>query len=538
MQTAVEDHLKRDWTDQLAAGRSGRLDWLPAAASPDVIAPVLAAFANSSQGGTLLVGVEGSDTPAIVGVSNPGDAIDIALQAALMIEPTLIIPLPTIQPVDGKPLLVINVPAGLPHVYALEGRYLTRADNINRPLHPRELRQLLIERGEINFETEIAHGVTLDDIDLERARAYAAKMGAPTDPPDAVYKFLVRRGCLTQVAGKTDEYVPTNAGLLLFGKDVQSRLRGSEITAVRFAGESMGDTFNRQDIGGTLPDQIRRAETFLRDHLRKEMALSGTMERAERYEYPMEAARELVVNAVAHRDYSISGDGIRLYIFKDRMEITSPGLLPGPVTINNIADERYSRNPALVQVLADMGFIERLGYGVDRVIELMRQQSLRPPDFYETSGGFRVVLYNERHILPQTATPEVTIPTPASRGESHEARKAETPTVSTEPDIALAPAANAPAILLGIDPSAAAQILEAYRDLTLNPRQEAALLYLKQPGSTRITNSELQRLYPDVHAETIRRDLSDLVTKNVLVKMGEKRGSYYMLKPDDAPKAS
>src|SRR5690606_19643045 len=99
-------------------------------------------------------------------------------------------------------------------------------------------------------------------------------------------------------------------------------------TAVRFASEKMTDTFTRQDITGTLPDQIRRAETFLRDHLRVGVELQGAMERREQFEYPLEAARELVVNAVAHRDYSISGDGIRLYLFKDHMEITSPGLLP------------------------------------------------------------------------------------------------------------------------------------------------------------------------------------------------------------------
>ena len=77
------------------------------------------------------------------------------------------------------------------------------------------------------------------------------------------------------------------------------------------------------------------------------------------------------------------------------MEVTSPGGLPGPVTIDNIKDERFSRNPAIVQVLSDMGFIERLGYGVDRVIDLMRQQKLQAPEFAETANGFRVVLHNE-----------------------------------------------------------------------------------------------------------------------------------------------
>src|SRR5690606_15283024 len=103
----------------------------------------------------------------------------------------------------------------------------------------------------------------------------------------------------------------------------------------------------------------------------------------------------LVVNAAAHRDYSISGDTIRLFIFRNRMEVTSPGGLPGPVTIDNIKDERFSRNPVIVQVLSDMGFIERLGYGVDRVIDLMSEKHLRAPEFEETAGGFRVALYND-----------------------------------------------------------------------------------------------------------------------------------------------
>ena len=110
--------------------------------------------------------------------------------------------------------------------------------------------------------------------------------------------------------------------------------------------------------------------------MRRGVELGSKMERREQLEYPMEAARELVVNAVSHRDYSIAGDDIRLFLFRDRMEVSSPGGLPGPVTIDNIKDERFSRNPIIVQVLADMGFIERLGYGVDRVISLMIERNL------------------------------------------------------------------------------------------------------------------------------------------------------------------
>ena len=249
----------------------------------------------------------------------------------------------------------------------------------------------------------------------------------------------------------------------------------------------MSDTFSRQDLQGTLPDQIRRAETFLVDHLRKGVQLGSTMARQENFEYPLEAARELVVNAVAHRDYSVRGDGIRLFMFRDRMEITNPGQLAGPVTVANIRDERFSRNPAIVQVLSDMGFIERLGYGVDRVIDLMQQQNLNNPEFLETGGGFQVILRNTQVTDQPVLDSEV------------------------------------PEII---------HIRGKYEGREINPRQEAALIFLNTPGNTRITNSDLQQLCPDVHAETIRRDLVDLVTKDILQKMGQKRGSYYILKRD------
>ena len=121
--------------------------------------------------------------------------------------------------------------------------------------------------------------------------------------------------------------------------------------------EKRSDVFTRQDIVGTLPQQIQRVETFLIDNLRRGVQLGEYMARTELMEYPLKAVRELVVNAVAHRDYSIQGDGIRLYLFSDRLEITSPGGLPGPVTVDNIVDERFSRNSAIVQILSDMGFI-------------------------------------------------------------------------------------------------------------------------------------------------------------------------------------
>jgi ATP-dependent DNA helicase RecG len=126
-----------------------------------------------------------------------------------------------------------------------------------------------------------------------------------------------------------------------------------------------------------------------------------------------------------------------------------------------------------------MGFIERLGYGVDRVIALMREHQLPEPEFTETAGGFRVMLRN-------------------------------TPTVDAETE---------PTLFGGV-----------FRGEQVNRRQEYALDFLINRKNARITNKDLQELCPDVHPETIRRDFADLVSKRILIKMGEKRGSYYVLK--------
>jgi ATP-dependent DNA helicase RecG len=462
-------------------GRGTQTDWFGEQVPPETLAETLTAMANSD-GGTLIMGVTGIGN--VAGIRNVSNAVDQMLHAALSIDPPLIIPLPQVMRINGKALVIAQIPAGMPHVYCVDGRYLHRQGNENSPLKARDLRRLIIERGEASFETEIVRNASLDDIDWDKAKTYATGLSGMGET--SVEQVLVKRGCLAE---KDGAFHPTNAGILLFGKDPQRFLRGADITAARFASENMSDTFSRQDILGTLPDQIRRAEMFLVDHLRKDIQLGTTMARAEHFEYPLEAARELVVNAVAHRDYQINGDGIRLFIFNNRMEVTSPGSLPGPVTIDNIKDERFSRNPAIVQVLSDMGFIERLGYGVDRVIDLMRQQNLSAPEFEEKAAGFRVILRNQ--AAEAQPEPEQVPPAIQFKGEYH-----------------------------GIE---------------INPRQESALAYLhRKDGNNRITNSDLQQLCPDVHPETIRRDLADLVTKNILRKMGQKRGSYYILTREES----
>lgn len=457
---------------KIDAGQQTTLGWAMESDELSDIVETMVAMANS-KGGTIIMGI---DNNHIVGVYKQQEASDYLIEAALSSEPPLIIPIPEAIELDDKTLVMAHIPSGMPNVYAYQGKYLRRRDDANVPLPPASLRRLMIKRGEMDYEVGIAQEATLDDIDWDKAESYANNLNGFSDKD--VEDVLLKRGCLAQYR---NELLPTNAGILLFGKDPQRFLVASDISAVRFAGRAMSDTFNRQDITGTLPDQIKRAETFLVDHLRKSVTIGDKMQREENFEYPMEAARELLINAVAHRDYSIRGDNIRMFIYNNRMEVYSPGGLPGPMTLQNLRDERFSRNPIIVQVLADMNFIEKLGYGVDRVIDLMRAKNLRAPDFHEKKGGFEVVIYN-----------------------------------------ALGDARELPDGSISFD--------GVYKGMPINERQEAALAFLHTSNNSRITNGDLKELFGDIHPETLRRDLSDLVTKAILVKLGEKRGSYYMLK--------
>lgn len=431
------------------------------------LAETLVAFANAS-GGTLLLGVDPRiDKPQ--GLTDPDSALDRALKAALATDPPLIIPLPELTDVKGHTVLAVTVPPGLPNVYSYRGKYLVRDGTQNRPLDPRQLRRLMMERGTASFEALAPEGAGLDDVDWAEAGRYLTELGGPAS--DSREEALLKRGCLGQSEG---DLYPTNAGLLLFGRDPQRWHRSGVIIAVRYAGVTMADSFVREEITGTLPEQIRNAERFVVENMRRGTRLMG-LERVEETEYPVEAIREAIVNAVAHRDYQIRGDEIRVLMFSDRIEFYSPGRLPGHITVKNLVDERYSRNETIVQILSDMGFIERLGYGIDRMIRLMAKAGLPAPRFAETAAGFQVTLVGQGAAL-----------------------------LSEHIDTL------------------------RWQHLGLNERQEKALAYLADKG--RVTNREYQQLCPDVSAETIRRDLADLVRKNLLLKIGEKRATYYIFK--------
>jgi len=453
----------------LAQGLSAKLHWFHAPVPVVRLAEVLTGLANH-KGGTVLIGID-TGTGDVLGVPNVDLVVDKIFQAALLVDPPLVLPIPRTHTLTGLSVLSVSVPQGLPHAYSLDGRYLIRRGQRTVPISSPKLRAMLVARGAFSFESRIPEDAQLSDIDWEKVDVYRQTLDLPSD--EDLEDLLLRRGCTRSDKGGQ---FPTYAALLLFGRHPQQWLPNAAILAARFPGTSFSDAFIKQEIRGTLPEQLRQAQAFGRDNLRTAVRLID-LERVETPELPLAALREVLVNAVAHRDYNQGGDTIHLHLFADRLEVSSPGILSGPVTMDNMLEVRFSRNPVIAQVLSDLGFVERLGYGLNRVITVMNQHNLHQPKFEEIGGSFRVTLGNA---------------------------------------------------VLGAAPLPSSSVLEKYADHNLNLRQKRALGYLAQRA--RINSRDYQTLCPDVSPETLRRDLADMVNKDLLLKMGTKRGTYYILK--------
>jgi ATP-dependent DNA helicase RecG len=441
------------------------LEFLPTV-DIDRMAECLIAFANSD-GGAILVGV---DESGVIDTSLMQEEIEDALRLALArCRPGVRTQWQRCEAKGGE-AIAIHVPRSTDLHSLTDGRVLVRNGAENRPLGGAEISHLAATKSSNDFELEHVPGCTFDDLDPEMIAEYRVKRAERQRRPITVddASLLIGAGALTE------DGAPTVTGMLLFGREPQAFLPHSGLIVVRFAGTEprgpggLPGYSRREEIVGPLPRLIEAAWQVIWEEMRVAAVVKGLV-REEKSEYPTFAVREALVNAVCHRDYQVSGRRIEVRLFDDRMEVVSPGGLPGYITVDNIVEEHFSRNPRLVHGLFQWGFIEELGLGVDRMIEDMVNAGHSPPEFRDAPYAFAVILKNTR-VRP------------------------------------------------------AAQAWES----NMNERQLQALSYIQEHG--RITNREYRSLCPSVTAETLRLDLVDLADRGILLKIGAKRGTYYILK--------
>jgi predicted HTH transcriptional regulator len=285
--------------------------------------------------------------------------------------------------------------------------------------------------------------------------------------------------------------VPTNAGILFFGHEPQMQIMQSEIDCVLFRGAMGASRYtDKKIIKGTVQELIDGAETFLRSYMPVEGRVEG-WKRIDIPEYPIEALREAIVNAVIHRDYSRYGESIRVFYYADRIEIHSPGLLLPGVTVEQMEKGEVRsrlRNPVLANLLRDIpGYMERIGSGIRFMLDETRRMGLSAPQFREMNEF--IVTFRSAPISP-TLRPQIR-KTLWDEDEQLSALSTSTQELSDQ-----------------------------------EQRLEKALLYVQEHGF--ITNS-LYREITGVTEKRAFRDLEALIGRGRLKHVGSKRGRRYEL---------
>lgn len=297
------------------------------------------------------------------------------------------------ETIKEKEILIINVSKSClkPHYLiskGMENGTYIRIGSTSRRVDKETLSRLIREGKGITFDSEPASKkidieVSLVEEFLERRRR---KLKAPkVINPQKEYENL----------GITKDKRTTIAGALLFSKnpDTIPELSGAYIKAGRFKGEENGIFIDQRNITGPLPQQIDEAVGFILRNTEIKGKVVG-LKREDSIPYPVEILRELITNAVIHRDYSISGACTLLEVFDKHILVKSPGGLPGLVTVENIQDYQYSRNPIIAKRMFEMGFFDSWGQGIDKIILWARDNGLTSPIFSDSSGQFTVKIFS------------------------------------------------------------------------------------------------------------------------------------------------
>ncbi|MBU4340891.1 MAG: putative DNA binding domain-containing protein, partial [Euryarchaeota archaeon] len=309
--------------DLLKEGESETVEFKPSLSQMDKITESISAFSNT-KGGTVVIGV--SDRGKVLGVDIGKNTIEsLANQIKQNTDP-MAYPSIHVEKSDKKQVVVIEVVEGKQKPVLAFGRAFMRVGKSNQKLGFERIRNLAIETLKVHWDERVCEDASLGDLDEEKVRWFLKearhRRGLDINENSPVEEALLRLKLLK--SGK-----PTNGAVLLFARDLQRRFIQSEVKCIRFKGVGVtGEMIDLRTVGGDVFEQLIEAEKFVFNNI----ALSAWIEdekiqRQERWEYPPKAIREVLANAISHRDYEITSK-VQVRIFDDRMEFWNPGRLP------------------------------------------------------------------------------------------------------------------------------------------------------------------------------------------------------------------
>jgi ATP-dependent DNA helicase RecG len=433
----------------------------------------IVAFANA-QGGILLIGVR--DNGKVIGMTiGAGTLPEWANKIQTKIQPR-ILPSITIRKHDDRTVGVIIVERSHAPVN-VDGRYFKRVGRTNQVMSNTEIEYRILASSKTSWDSQIEQHTTINDLNEQLIKQFIEDINRQkrrTVPNSKMWQEVLEKLKLL------DDGKPTRAAILLFGKDVGRFHPLAYIKAGRF--KSLTDIVDDIVFDGPLFEQLDKATIWFRDRLTRQFVINesvlsrnavaagrgagSSVQRDTVWEYPIEAVREAVVNAICHRDYK-ADVMTTVRLFDNYLEISNAGTLPPDLTPADLLKKHksYPHNILIAEAFYNTGIIEKWGSGTLQIAKAMKQQNLPIPQFDVTSANnFILTLY---------------------RG------------------------------------AAQMEIV-----LELKERQLSALEYLR--SNQKLTNVQYQKLC-GVSRATATRDLTDLVERSVLTKQGIGKSTWYLL---------
>ena len=374
----------------IASHEADRAEFTISTANTDKFSEAVCAFANDlpghAQPGYLVIGVEDSGTFAGITVTDELLRNLGALRDAGTMQPLPSLSVEKVVTPDGEAAVVTVQPSQLPPV-RYRGRICIRIGP-RRGYATEQEERLLIERRVSHartFDAQPALGSTIADLSMSlflieyRGQAIAPEVieenHRPAEEQLASLRFFdLSRGC------------PTNAGILLFALDVRNWLPGAYVQFLRVDGDSLAaDVINDREIAGDLLSVLRELDALVDAQLAQFPVATSALRERTVESYPRVAVRELLMNAVMHRDYASTAP-LRITWLNDRIEIQSPGGLYGEASPQNFPRQTSYRNPVIAEALKALGYVNRYGRGVLRAQEALQANGSPPAEFQFDAG--------------------------------------------------------------------------------------------------------------------------------------------------------
>lgn len=424
---------RTDLTELLWNGENSGVEFKRDDIAPEKLAKEMAALLNL-EGGHILLGVEKDRT-----VSGLTRTVEKAEEWVMEVARTHLRPaaIPFWETLDwghGKTVGVVSLPADAPdkpYKAKRASAWVTqiRVGSTSRDATDEEEARLYMQSGRLQYDRKPVPGATVEDLDRRRLLNYFRDLRQQAWPDEADHDGWIRLLCNTELMVEDrGRAMPSAGGLLLFGIRPNRHLPQAGISAAAYPGAEkdynakaratlrgpvvslfpaptgefgpfyppMPQTFS--ESGNTVETGvIEQAVDFVRRNIEVEAWIDQGGQRRERWDYPLEAVREALVNAVAHRDYTIAVMDIELSLYADRLEIISPGRLPNTVTVEKMrTGYRASRNELIKEVLRDYRYVEATGLGVPRkIIKGMRDHNGTDPGLVEEDDRFIVRLWKK-----------------------------------------------------------------------------------------------------------------------------------------------